>query len=278
MWLVETGIFDDEFYAKFKKTAEDNGIECELTGQPYTYVFKYQYTKFTYPNRSIFYGSVNTAIALGLGRNREIDCGVFYNKENLSWGTYAAYWFDYLLNKDSIIVTLADLLNRYDEYADLVSREVDGTTSFFIRPFHNDKSFNGVLLLRDFGDGTIEKILTDDGYYANVEPDTLAVISSPKKIQNEWRFFIAGRKVIASTQYAKEGQPHYKEGCNSTDAYALVDKIVRDDWQPDFAYSVDICESDGKAYVLELGCINCSDLYDANVKDFITKLSKARDA
>ena len=56
--------------------------------------------------------------------------------------------------------------------------------------------------------------------------------------------------------------------------FAIVKKIVLKDWQPEIIYTIDICLSDKKLYVLELNAFSTSGLYVCDFKPIIKKASE----
>ena len=58
------------------------------------------------------------------------------------------------------------------------------------------------------------------------------------------------------------------------DAWSLASKIVKEEWQPDRAYTLDICLSDGKYSLLEANSFSCSGLYACPVEPIVREVSR----
>ena len=113
--------------------------------------------------------------------------------------------------------------------------------------------------------------------YGGVSPDELVMITTSKKIDEEYRFFIVDREVIAGCTYML-ADSHEEIPNTSKEAFNLADKIAKIDWRPAEAFVIDICRRNDNYRVLEINSFNCSDIYACDpeiivkkVNDFIEK-------
>jgi hypothetical protein len=99
----------------------------------------------------------------------------------------------------------------------------------------------------------------------------MIIISSPKRIQQECRFFVVDSKIVTYSQYKIGETVRYLP---VVDDYLIeyVNKIISI-WQPDIAYCLDICVSDGQPKVLEVNSINSSGLYALDTQKFIIAIN-----
>lgn len=220
--------------------------------------------------------------------------GVWYDQDKLSWGALSANWSKHLLNREHFITTIGDLASRHQYFYDILGDDKHfagaGTRTMFIKPFHNNKCFNAMILSEITADSTLSRFINDDRFFDRVDKETLVIVARPKTIDNEWRLFIAGKEIIGTTQYNKNKEKHYEEGCPEEVKDFVKDVLpwkcmfggitgnqdwMKQNWQPDWAFSLDICESNEKLYVMETGCINCSDMYDMNKQEVFRKLTDA---
>ncbi|KKL23321.1 hypothetical protein LCGC14_2426540 [marine sediment metagenome] len=140
----------------------------------------------------------------------------------------------------------------------------------FIRPDSGAKTFYGNIFPKDELDFELK---TMKGYAGLPLDEILVIIASPKIIEKEWRIVIVDRKPISASQYKVDDKLNEKEGCD-VDVWSLASKIAKDVWQPDRAYTLDICLSDGRYHLLEANSFSCSGLYDCPVKNIVTQVSR----
>ena len=178
--------------------------------------------------------------------------GAWCNFDHMKCSTYYAYLGEHLLNQQYIMLPVGDLLRRWDYLA----AHTTGN-SWFIRPDSGAKPFTGYVV----APAEKHKIQT---LIEAVGPDTLVVVAPEKSIIAEWRFVICNKKVIAGCQYLPEESPHYP-----TLVLCLAIKIGEQEWQPDLCYTVDIAESGGKMYLLEVNSFSCAGLYDCDMEAII---------
>lgn len=188
----------------------------------------------------------------------------------LSWEKYASHWGQYLLNDDYYILPYGEVIRRgFDEL-----KPFPDSDAIFIRPVSNNKIFSGRLFYRDTFSEEIKKM----GYSFEVDlpAEMLVCIASQKKIEKEWRFFIFDGKVGCSTQYGPPLLPDYLKGCSNPKALDLAIKVAADPFQPLPSYSLDIAElDDGRVKVVEIGAVNCSGFYGADIVEFIKDMEVA---
>ncbi len=182
--------------------------------------------------------------------------GAYCNFENMKCSIYYAYFGEFLLNKDYIILPLGDLPRRLGSI-------VYPYRTFFIRPDSGTKPFTGYHINYDHKN-KIQTLLETSG------PETLVVVSQLKEITNEWRFVICNRKVVAGSQYLPIESSVYPPS-----SYRLAEIIASQDWQPDICYTVDIAESEGKMHLLEINSFSCAGFYNCNIEDIVRYASIA---
>ena len=196
-----------------------------------------------------------------------------FNLSPLSWEKYAPHWNKYLLNRDYYILPYGEVLDR--DFAELTKGFIiQSNDAVFIRPVSNNKIFSGRLFYRDTFAEEIRKM----GYSFEVDlpAEMLVCIASQKKIEKEWRFFIFDGKVGCSTQYGPPLLPDYLKGCSNPKALDLAIKVAADPFQPLPSYSLDIAElDDGRVKVVEIGAVNSSGFYGADIVEFIKGMEVA---
>jgi hypothetical protein len=173
--------------------------------------------------------------------------GMFFNLDQFrvdTWNTNR----DDMLNSDAEFMTVADLEQRF---AGVPDDEV-----FHIRPMEDLKAFNGTVT-------TAKEIRrwqhSDDAGNFSFKKTTQCVVSPPKKILAEWRWFIADGKIISGSTYKMNGQRLVQRETDQDvidEAQAFADK-----WLPDEVCVMDIALTDDGPKVIEFNCFNSSGFY-----------------
>jgi len=272
-WLVEESAFDDSGVRALMKEIKDQGMECIN--------FDYKPTKVS-PFADLPRSNECLVSYTGLGLSKRIrhDCawnpGTYCSLPNFKCSKYYAYYYKYLLNREYLMMPLAQLIN---EVPYLVDRLNTYCKQFFIRPDRGDKPFAGIVLKQN-------EITSDNlgyGFY-HEDMDLLVLVSeaiSNEFMLKEWRFFVTKDKVLAGSQYKINGElevsPEYEQG-----AWDFAQKILDEvDWVPDPIFVMDICKvgiSENKNisdyYLLELNAASTSGLYDCDVKPIVKEMSE----
>ena len=264
-WLIEEGVFPEDVTESLISSLDSVGIKNQLTSDVESNIV----------NKDLFYipyGSVG--MVQNVSNIDKANIGIWYNPETLSMNALLKKWNKYLLNSNSLIVRLGDFRDNLWYFYSRFSEKINEQNVLFIKPCENDKSFTGMILLDITAEGTVNTLISDNNRFEKVNVNTMIVVSKPKVVVNEWRFFMLSNEIIACTQYNKNRAKHYEEGCKEPKAIELVNEVISV-WQPDATYSLDICEHiDGKFYIMEVGCINCSDLYSSNKINFFRKITE----
>ena len=223
-----------------------------------------QYDFFNNDDCVVFYGTLN--LGRQLQREKSWIPGIYCNFKNLCCHTYFSYWSKYLLNQDYIMLPMKEILTKREYvFNNFGKREV-----IFIRPDSGAKPITGQTLKYE----ELDKEFKLFGDYAGNDLDQIiTIISTPKNISTEWRFIVVDKKVVAGSQYKKNGKLDINSFFN-VEAFELANKIAQEDWQPDKAYTLDICEWCGGYYLLEANSFSCSGLYDADMKPIVEEISR----
>jgi len=190
--------------------------------------------------------------------------GAFFN-DNFSVDVWQKHYKEELLNDDSIITTLGEL-------------EVPHLDNFFIRPLHDNKSFNGQLMSRsEYMDWRKKIIEMNTESYSAVDKNTQITIAKPKYIVTEYRLFVVDSQIITGSEYRRGNKIFYNAHVPEF-VIAYAQKVMSI-WQPDRAYCLDIAEvyqenAPSICKVLEINCINGCGLYAADPDKYVHFLSE----
>lgn len=94
---------------------------------------------------------------------------------------------------------------------------------------------------------------------------TLVLVSGKQPITREWRFFVYRNQVITGSLYLV-GEERINETINGGYLVSYLNNVLKSvNWYPESLYTVDICESAGELYILELGSYSCSAEYGCDL-------------
>lgn len=182
--------------------------------------------------------------------------GAFSNGYNFNHSAYKTGYGEHLLNYDGHVVKFGE--------ADTADPSLD---VFFMRPYHDTKSFAGATFSRREFQNWQEKIRQiQDENYTTISSDTLVVVAPLKKILREYRFFIVDGRVITGSLYKMGDRVTYQE--NTDDAEAFAQRMVFN-FEPSRAFVLDIALTEEGYKVIEANCFNSAGLYACDVNKIV---------
>lgn len=153
-----------------------------------------------------------------------------------------------MLNSDAEFMTVAELETRFAGVAD--------DEIYHIRPMEDLKAFNGTVT-------TAKEIRrwqhSDDSGNFSFKKTTQCVVSSPKNILAEWRWFIVDGKIISGSTYKMHGQRLVQRETDQK----VIDEAQQfaDKWLPNDTVVMDVALTTSGPRVIEFNCFNSSGFY-----------------
>jgi hypothetical protein len=188
--------------------------------------------------------------------------GAWCNPENLNCATYFAYFGKYLLNQQYALIPGVEAIRMADWLFSVFGKGGE----VFVRPAGCHKLFVGRQVSRDlFAEGLAS---------TRFDPTTLIVIAAPKLIDREWRVVVAGNKVIAASQYAVGGIKSVAPGCPAAVQSFAENMLAAVAWRPDPIFMLDVCESNGKLWLVEINGFSCSWLYQCDLPSVVARVGE----
>jgi ATP-grasp domain, R2K clade family 3 len=199
----------------------------------------------------IFWGSLGAAYAERVAARWTP--GAIGDPDRFRCSVYHSHLGALLANQDSVFTTVRALVD--DPAA--VLRSLGVPAEVFVRPDSALKPFSGRLLTAS----SLTLDALDHGYY--YDDDQLPiVVSAARAIGREWRFVLAGDKVIAGCEY---GADRLGRGTDVPEpARRLAETVARAPWQPAPIYILDVGEVAGAVRVMELNPFSGADLYQCD--------------
>ena len=170
----------------------------------------------------------------------------------------------------------SELLN-YDMSICRLEDAIPTSELFFIRPMEDNKAFTAKVMdiaeFKRFKEGIVN---LGDGF-STVTKDTPVLISTPKEIMSEIRFFIVDGKIATQSLYKLGDSVWYSA---IVDQYIIdyVKDVVSSHRQPDVAYVLDVAVIERNIpKVLEINSINSSGLYAIDTQKLIAAVEDLTD-
>lgn len=147
----------------------------------------------------------------------------------------------------------------------------NANTDWFVRPSEDLKQFSGIVVTaREAHDWFFDMMSCATSGSYKLEPSTKVVVSEPKKIYSEIRFFIVDGEIVEGSLYRLHGDLHRKRIPDSE--ISFYNNFVKDKWIPDDCCVMDLAETPYGFKVIEFNCINSSGFYDCNIDNIFSAL------
>ncbi len=258
-WLLEPEVFqtDSTSLIEYLEESGVNHTICKFGKSYEEYIEEIQ--RIDNSDCIVFHGSLQFA-RLILRQTKWI--GVYCNLPKFECLYYYPRFGDYLLNSEYMMLPFGCLKDKKDWIFD----NFGGNTrpdSVFLRPSNGSKTFTGKARTKDSWDNDIDLLSSRS------DPELLVVIAPCKNIQKEWRLVVAENKVIAGSQYSKQGESVRIEGATQEVFEYAEDVLESVKYEPDPIWTLDICENHGELKVLEVGSFSCAGLYDCDPEPIV---------
>jgi hypothetical protein len=261
VWLIETGVWKDDNVTRMIGILRD--LQHVVHAEPYTPLGGTEFEIVGEERPVIYYGSLNTSQYLRLLHKNWVPL-IWFDTEAFGCRSYYAHWGKHLIQQDYALYPVGELPRLKDRLYRTFGKE----GSLFIRPDENDKSFSGRLVPEDNFSKWFDEIRVE-----GVVPEALAVVASPVRLDAEWRFVIADRKVVAGSGYKGGGKLENVADCERQ-ARAFAQAIAAEPWQPHVIYCLDVAyRGDGRLGILEIGNINSAGLYRCDLLPVIQAMN-----
>ena len=261
-WLIEAGVYGDEVGPLLAEVRQQ-GMSAE--------VVPYQALKKGAP--PVIAGGQPLApdgCVLGYGtypfaqqiiRHHRWRPGAWCSAENLDCAAYYPHFRHFLLNQRYTILPGVEAIRD----ADRLFAEFGRDGRVFARPTSAHKLFVGRCIDRE----SFAAALAPTRY----DPATQVVIASPQPIGREWRLVVVGERVVAGSQYAVAGEKEI-DGERPPEVVSFAESMLAEvPWRPDPAFMLDVCESDGRLWLVELNSFSGSWLYRCDLPAVVSAAS-----
>ena len=158
---------------------------------------------------------------------------------------------------------LNDNIMTVSEAIEFMKKHPSGL-SWFMRPSEDNKKFDGMVMETEEALGwLLTAVAIGSSQSDKIDADMEILVSAPRKIQAEWRWFIIGGKVVSGSMYQFKGQLQQKE---EKDEKVIAEaQLFADKWLPNPTCVMDLALVHGKLKVIEFNCLNSSGFYAHDV-------------
>lgn len=262
IWLIETGVWEDDNVRRMISILRELGQVVHA--EQYTYLGGTEFEIVDEDCPVIFFGSLNTGEYLRTLQKNWVPL-IWFDKDAFSCRSYYAHWGKFLLQEDYAFYPLAELPRLKGKLYQSFGKE----GMVFIRPDANDKSFSGRLVPEDNFPKWYEE--TQDN---RPDPAALVVVSSPVRIEAEWRFVIADRKLVAGSGYKGGGSLGLSSEYMQKASH-FAKEVATAPWQPRAIYCLDVAYcATGQYRLVEIGGINSAGLYHCELLPVIRAMNE----
>jgi hypothetical protein len=187
--------------------------------------------------------------------------GAWCHPEKLDCATYYAYFGKFLLNQHYAIMPGVEAIRQ----CDWIFSTFGVDDEVFARPTGCHKLFVGRRVSYD----AFASALAPTRY----DPETLIVIASTRPIDREWRLVVIEGRVIAGSQYAVGGERAIEAGYPPEVGSFAASMLAEVRWWPDPVFMLDVCESAGRLWLVELNSFSSSWLYRCDLAVVVAEVS-----
>lgn len=180
-------------------------------------------------------------------------------------------WQEYYLNNKPEYYFLWQLAEKKLHYKE-----------YFIKPIDDSKFIPGqIMTSEEIFEWAKKVVILGENDGSNVNSDSMVIVSPPKSIKQEIRFWIVNDAVVTFSLY-KMGRTivynrHTVDERISAFAHTLCSSTFSNYWKPAEAYCLDICiDGEDKLKIIEINNINSSGLYDCDTLKLVHALDNMK--
>lgn len=240
-WVIQNNIFSENNYEKFV-------YYFDLYNIPFQEVKIIPFVHEIEPDVGVDIGPVMCIGGLTMhkiAKKKFWYLGSFLN-DNFNYKLFNDHWKENMLNYDAIYANFGDIKQPPWE-------------EFFIRPTHDSKACSGHVTNWTNFSIWRKKIVKDKETYTHLDENTEMILSSPKQIYSEFRFFILDGRIVTYSQY-KMGGKAYLSVMVDNETISFVEDMIKI-WQPARAFVIDVAKTENGMKIVEINNFNSSGLY-----------------
>lgn len=261
-WIIEKDVWHPKEEACLVEALTKLGFEYKLVESiPFV---KDPNLKKRFPEEDCVIASGSIQFNVDVQRETTWIPGTYATFKNYECSNYYPYLGNLLLNSEYVFVPYGDLtrLNK------MLIEKFGSNNAVFIRPDSGKKLFKGkVVTLENW------KSEMDECEMWGVGRNDMVLVSFPRNVSREWRFFVADKRVFTGCMYKSYGLLKEDIELNKK-AEELAQKAAYI-YQPDSCFSIDICQVDeNEMKVLEFNAATSAGMYDCDIEKIVLEFSR----
>ncbi|MEM7559357.1 MAG: ATP-grasp domain-containing protein [Planctomycetota bacterium] len=189
--------------------------------------------------------------------------GGWCNFENLACSRYYAHFGEAMLNRDYALLPFAEAARSENRLFEHYGQ----SGQIFVRPDSVGKSFSGKLISRDS--------YSEFTRATAIDATDLVMVAKPLSIACEWRLFIRQGRVIAKSQYRRDGRTDVSTDVPQDVVQYAEGVLDRVPWRPDPLFVIDVGESGDSLKIVELNSFSCSGQCAIDLEHYVAAASES---
>lgn len=266
-WVIDKHLFteySDKLAHEVVKSGGKVYFYDELTNGPFK---EFLLKTFTEKDVVVLHGSLQQGKQIS---HLPIYPGTFITLDNYECYNYYMEYGCHLLNEDYLMFGFNDLTRNKDK----IIKYFD-SFEIFIRPSNGYKTFAGQVINYSNFESELKNIKRYIG-----EDNPLVLVSKCFKNLEEYRFIIVEGEVVSGAKYFDKYnmgtfEPYYNKPCTHDDIELIeYASALSKLYQPDKAFTMDICKTDFGYRLLEINSFNCASMYGNNYSTVVEAINK----
>ena len=274
-WVIDTVLLerhDDGFgFPRIEEAAKQLGHDVYITKYiPFSDMPEFDFNLLDPGKPTILYGSIQFLNQVKRWRMSLPMPGTYFKTEELRYSNYSPIYGDLMLNDRYIMLPYGEVKRRLHwdlDYA--LQPPYFESPKMFIRPDAVTKSFAGRVI--DFASENENPSALSQ--YEKILDHELCILAPETEIIGEYRHIICNRKVIAQSQYRRDGKLDIRIDVEP-ECQRLAEEVAKRDYQPDTVYTLDTAWTPDGPRIVEFNAFSCSGLYACDTIEIVKKVSE----
>ena len=254
-WVVQSNLGSSDDIEKLCTSCDDLGIPCEKVR---AIPFSDELPDVAVGDLTVFYGSTN--FIGNIYRSNRWTPGVYFDEDTFKYSCWQKQYGERLLNSNAELITIKEFAEGNHKYAGEI----------FVRPDEDSKAFAGEIVEPEKFKEWCRGISSADDL--SIKSDTRILIAEPVRLEFEWRLFVVDKRVSSGSQYRQD----FRMSVCPDVPQRVVDFVesLSREWVPSDVFVMDIAESGGELFVIEINCMNSCGFYANDVQKIVQDVSR----
>ncbi len=255
-WVIQNNLYAEEAYETLLETLDRLGLQKTLV-KCIPFGGGMEVVEGTLPEDGAHVVVMGSYTLARVAQERRWSPGAWL--ENLDFQLQRVVWGDRMLNADSVVAPLRNVIGS--------------GIPFFVRPVHETKSFTGQVFDMEtwttFRDGVLALTPEDS---PQVTGGTLVQFATRKEIYSETRTWIVKGKVVTASGYKLGTIKRYTSPILVDSCITDFAQSCADIWCPNDAFVLDVADTADGLKIVEINNLNSAGWYRADLQRLVVAL------